>query len=124
MTERVEHCSVAVTTEDKNVRIFKIPTQHVLLKIYYNPGGDKEYMPGCSLENITFVGMIFDTPEDGIVFYYKYANECGFKVRSSTTKVQKNKDDPTGTTDDNAKNNPENASSSKEVKYADIQDKK
>ncbi|XP_021733275.1 protein FAR1-RELATED SEQUENCE 5-like [Chenopodium quinoa] len=29
-------------------------------------------------------------------FYYKYANECGFNVRSSTTKSQKNKDDPTG----------------------------
>ncbi|XP_021714858.1 protein FAR1-RELATED SEQUENCE 5-like [Chenopodium quinoa] len=40
--------------------------------------------------------MIFDTLQDGIAFYYKYANECGFKVRSSTTKSQKNKDDPTG----------------------------
>ncbi|XP_021769747.1 uncharacterized protein LOC110733999 [Chenopodium quinoa] len=96
MSESVEHCSSSVTIEDNNVRIFKTPPQPLLPKIYYNSGGDKEYMPSCSLENKPFVGMIFDTLQDGIAFYYKYANECGFKVRSSTNKSQKNKDDPTG----------------------------
>uniref|UniRef100_A0A803MP97 SWIM-type domain-containing protein n=1 Tax=Chenopodium quinoa TaxID=63459 RepID=A0A803MP97_CHEQI len=96
MSESVEHCSSSVTTEDSNVRIFKTPTQPLLSKIYYNFGGDKEYMPCCSSENKPFLGMIFDSLQDGIAFYYKYANECGFKVRSGTTKSQKNKDDPTG----------------------------
>uniref|UniRef100_A0A803MZC7 Uncharacterized protein n=1 Tax=Chenopodium quinoa TaxID=63459 RepID=A0A803MZC7_CHEQI len=67
MTESVEHCSATVTTEDKDVRIFKTPTQPVLPNLYYNSGGDKEYMPGCSLENIPFVGMIFDTLEDDVL---------------------------------------------------------
>uniref|UniRef100_A0A803MY26 SWIM-type domain-containing protein n=1 Tax=Chenopodium quinoa TaxID=63459 RepID=A0A803MY26_CHEQI len=96
MSESVEHCSSSVTTEDSNVRIFKTPTQPLLPKIYYNSRGDKEYMPCCSSENKPFLGMIFDSLQDGIAFYYKYANERGFKVRSSTTKSQKNKDDPTG----------------------------
>ncbi|XP_021769823.1 protein FAR1-RELATED SEQUENCE 5-like [Chenopodium quinoa] len=96
MSESVEHCSSSVTTEDRNVRIFKTPTQPLLPKIYYNSGGYKEYTPCCSSENKPFLGMIFDSLQDGIAFYYKYANECGFKVRSSTTKSQKNKDDPTG----------------------------
>ncbi|XP_021743208.1 protein FAR-RED IMPAIRED RESPONSE 1-like [Chenopodium quinoa] len=95
MSESIEYWSSFVTTEDNNVRIFKTPTQPLLPKIYYNSGGDKEYI-ACSSENKPFVGMIFDTLQDGIAFYYKYANECGFKVRSSTTKSQKNKNDPTG----------------------------
>ncbi|XP_021724413.1 protein FAR1-RELATED SEQUENCE 5-like [Chenopodium quinoa] len=95
MSESIEHCSSSVTTEDNNVRIFKTGTQPLLPKIYYNFGGDKEYMPCCSSENKLFVGMIFDTLQDGIAFYYKYANQCGFKVRYSTTKSQKNKNDPT-----------------------------
>ncbi|XP_021756882.1 protein FAR-RED IMPAIRED RESPONSE 1-like [Chenopodium quinoa] len=94
MSENIEHCSSSVTTEDNNVRIFKTPTQPLLPKIYYNSRGDKDYMP-CSSENKPFVGMLFDILQDGIAFYYKYANECGFKVRSSTTKSQKNKNNPT-----------------------------
>ncbi|XP_021719466.1 protein FAR1-RELATED SEQUENCE 5-like [Chenopodium quinoa] len=91
MTESVEHCSAAVTDEDMNVRVFKTPTQPVLPKIYYNSSGDKEYILGCSLENKPILGMKFDSLGDGIAFYYKYANECGFKVCSSNTKVDKNK---------------------------------
>uniref|UniRef100_A0A803N103 Protein FAR1-RELATED SEQUENCE n=1 Tax=Chenopodium quinoa TaxID=63459 RepID=A0A803N103_CHEQI len=91
MTESVEHCSAAVTDEDMNVRIFKTPTQLVLPRIYYNSRGDKEYIPVCSLENKPIFGMKFDSLGDGIAFYYKYANKCGFKARFSTTKVDKNK---------------------------------
>ncbi|XP_021726157.1 protein FAR1-RELATED SEQUENCE 5-like [Chenopodium quinoa] len=91
MTENVEHCSTAVIDEDINVRIFKTPTQPMLPRIYYNSRGDKEYIPGCSLENKPILGMKFDSLGDGIAFYYKYANECGFKVHSNTTKVDKNK---------------------------------
>lgn len=82
---------MTVTDEDMNVRIFKTPTQPVLPEIYYNSSGDKEYIPSCSLENKPILGMKFDSFGDGIAFYYKYANECGFKVCSSTTKVDKNK---------------------------------
>uniref|UniRef100_A0A803MZ86 Uncharacterized protein n=1 Tax=Chenopodium quinoa TaxID=63459 RepID=A0A803MZ86_CHEQI len=91
MTESVEHCSAAIIYEDMNVRIFKIPTQLVLPRIFYNSRGDKEYIPGCSLENKPILVMKFDSLGDGIAFYYKYAKECGFKVHSSTTKVDKNK---------------------------------
>uniref|UniRef100_A0A803N9L0 Uncharacterized protein n=1 Tax=Chenopodium quinoa TaxID=63459 RepID=A0A803N9L0_CHEQI len=158
MTESVEHFSAAVTDEDKNVRIFKTPTQPVLPKIYYNFRDNKKYISGCSLENKPILGMKFDSLGDGISFYYKYAIECGFKDRSSTTKVDKNKvgsSNGKGVTvieyslcsneghSEKAsainavldyasmydkkkqlmltKNNPKNATSSKEVKDADIQ---
>ncbi|XP_021762651.1 protein FAR-RED IMPAIRED RESPONSE 1-like [Chenopodium quinoa] len=75
MTKSVEHCSTVVTDKDMNVRIFKTPTQPVLPRIYYNSGGDKEYILGCSLENKPIIGMKFDSLEDGIVFYIKYAND-------------------------------------------------
>uniref|UniRef100_A0A803LVK6 Uncharacterized protein n=1 Tax=Chenopodium quinoa TaxID=63459 RepID=A0A803LVK6_CHEQI len=65
MTESVEHCSAAVIDEDMNARIFKTPTQLVLPRIYYNSRGDKEYIPGCSLENKPILGMKFDSLGDG-----------------------------------------------------------
>ncbi|XP_021733413.1 protein FAR1-RELATED SEQUENCE 5-like [Chenopodium quinoa] len=40
--------------------------------------------------------MKFNCLQDGIDFYYKYASECGFNVRHSTSKVEKKLPGPNG----------------------------
>ncbi|XP_021746211.1 uncharacterized protein LOC110712100 [Chenopodium quinoa] len=86
---RIGLSSPDVQAGDVNVSIFIAPSHALLTRTVYNTKGGKEFKPGWSMENKPIFRMKFNCLQDGIDFYYKYASECGFKIRSSTSKVEK-----------------------------------
>jgi FAR1 DNA-binding domain-containing protein len=49
----------------------------------------KQYIPHCDKDLIPILHMMFETLNEGIEFYKKYARACGFDVRLSTEKKYK-----------------------------------
>ncbi|XP_021715170.1 protein FAR1-RELATED SEQUENCE 5-like [Chenopodium quinoa] len=84
----VEHSSSIVTPADVSVSILKTPSQHVVPRILHNSKGEKEYIPGCSLQKKPVLGMKFDSLQDGIDFY---SNKEWF-VSTNKSRVEKNVD--------------------------------
>ncbi|XP_057520976.1 protein FAR1-RELATED SEQUENCE 5-like [Amaranthus tricolor] len=53
------------------------------------PNGSTLWIPHCEFDKKPFVGMAFENLEKALDFYGKYAEICGFDIRSSTTYKKK-----------------------------------
>ncbi|KAH6770240.1 hypothetical protein C2S52_015043 [Perilla frutescens var. hirtella] len=57
-----------------------------VVTIDISPGGSEYHIPKCDLSLQPFVSQSFKTLQDGIDFYKKYAEACGFDIRLGSTK--------------------------------------
>ncbi|GKD01849.1 FAR1-related sequence 5-like protein, partial [Tanacetum coccineum] len=76
----------------KNLNVLSTPESFVTHSNLDTPGGTVYYIPKVSADALLVKGTVYDSVEDCVVAYMKYAAEAGFVVRRSCQKRMLNGD--------------------------------